>query len=584
MLDKGDIMDPMARRMMASVAAALLVAGGLLTTVAWQRAVSDLVTQTERQNVALTRLLGNVIWPRYHDFLKAVPMRDGSILRHRPEIAALHKEIAAHVAGLPVLKVKIYDLSGLTVYSSEPGQIGADKSGNAGFLTARQGETAASQLVRRDRFNSFEGARESVDLVATYVALRRGEGPVEGVFEIYTDVTPLVAQIEASTLRFALVAGVVLLGVFGTLALVIRKQAGTVEVRFDVARRGQEEIAVRNAGLEREVAERQKVEQALRDRTAQLELLNRIMVGAARARGVEDGLRICLAEVCTFLGWPIGHVYWPPRGQPDVLVSSDIWHPAASHSFPEFRAATAGLSFAKGQGLPGRVLASRTPAWIPEVAADTDFRRVRVATDLGIHAAFAFPVLVGSEVAMVVEAFSLETQPADETLMRTLTNLGLQMGYIVGRLRAEQDLALARDQLELRFAERSLDLAESQRRFHAIFDNMVNLVGILSPDGRLLDVNNAALRQLSVPKEEVLGRPFWETPWWTHDRQQQRRLREAVSRAATGELVRMMTQHPGPNGTPHRIDFTLTPVKDGRGGVSFLIPEGRQIPAEEADE
>lgn len=57
--------------------------------------------------------------------------------------------------GVEVLKVKIYDLSGLTAFSTEAAQIGDDKSGNAGFLSARRGHVV-SELSHRDTFSAFE--------------------------------------------------------------------------------------------------------------------------------------------------------------------------------------------------------------------------------------------------------------------------------------------------------------------------------------------------------------------------------------------------------------------------------------------
>src|SRR3546814_8297496 len=67
---------------------------------------------------------------------------------------------------LSILKIKIYDLNGLTVYSSDPGQIGEDKSGNNGFLAARTGHRA-SELTHRDTFSAFEQTVEDHDVLSS---------------------------------------------------------------------------------------------------------------------------------------------------------------------------------------------------------------------------------------------------------------------------------------------------------------------------------------------------------------------------------------------------------------------------------
>ena len=78
---------------------------------------------------------------------------------------------------MPVLKIKIYNLEGLTVYSSQAAQMGDDKSENPGFLMARDQLRPASKLSFRDSFSAFSGAVEDRDLVETYVAVQGADEP-----------------------------------------------------------------------------------------------------------------------------------------------------------------------------------------------------------------------------------------------------------------------------------------------------------------------------------------------------------------------------------------------------------------------
>ena len=121
------------------------------------------------------------------------------------------------------------------------------------------------------------------------------------------------------------------------------------------------------------------------------------------------------------------------------------------------------------------------------------------------------------------------------------------------------------------------ELRESEQKFRAIFDQTYDFIGLMDPDGTLLDANQTALDFQGLQAGEVLGRPFWETPWWTHSPELQARVRDAVPRAGAGEVVRFEAYHLNPDGVIFHIDFSLRPVRDSAGDVVLLIPEGRDI-------
>ncbi len=141
---------------------------------------------------------------------------------------------------------------------------------------------------------------------------------------------------------------------------------------------------------------------------------------------------------------------------------------------------------------------------------------------------------------------------------------------------------VARDITQARDQERARREAES--RFRALFDESVELAGLLLPDGRIVEANPTALQLAGISADEVRGRPFWDCPWWTHDVHQRDRVREAVSRAAAGELARFETTHVDAAGRLHYVDFSIKPLRADDGSVRLLLPEGRDITERKAAE
>src|SRR5262245_10248046 len=175
--------------------------------------VESLVQSETDANIAFTKTFANAIWPRHAGFVRQAHALPRPTLAARPELAAIEDELRPLVNGLNVVKVKIYDLNGLTVFSTDSRQVGDDKSANPGFRRARDGY-AASEITYRDKFDAWEGELSERNIIATYVPINMNQAePEEGVVEVYRDVTELMARIEREQRR-------IVVGVLGGMALV----------------------------------------------------------------------------------------------------------------------------------------------------------------------------------------------------------------------------------------------------------------------------------------------------------------------------------------------------------------------------
>jgi len=125
--------------------------------------------------------------------------------------------------------------------------------------------------------------------------------------------------------------------------------------------------------------------------------------------------------------------------------------------------------------------------------------------------------------------------------------------------------------------QKAVDLAEQSYLYRGVFNSTPDLQGVLSPEGILLYANQASLDFAGTTTAEVTGKPFWETPWWSHGQICREKLRQMIKRSAAGEKVTTETEHVNAAGEVRIIDFTLHPLFDDDGKLLYLIPVGRDI-------
>lgn len=185
--------------------------------------VRHLIDHESRANVALTRAFSNTVWARYRSFVLGSAGKTRAALLADATLVRLRADVFETMSGLQIVKIKIYNLDGLTVFSTDEAQIGEDKSANPGFRAARAG-IVASQITYRESVDTFEGVLNKRNLIASYIPIRsRSDGPPEGVFEVYSDVTALLHEQEVQQRQstWIVLAALAMLYVF--LFLMMRK-------------------------------------------------------------------------------------------------------------------------------------------------------------------------------------------------------------------------------------------------------------------------------------------------------------------------------------------------------------------------
>ena len=230
--------------------------------------------------------------------------------------------------------------------------------------------------------------------------------------------------------------------------------------------------------IARDVTARYRSEQRLAAQMALTRLLDHEEPQQIVARRV-------MQTICENLGWDLGAL-WEVDEQQERIHCVDQWHtPDVDETAA--RELCAGVEFARGEGLPGRVWASGESLWLTDLSDATSFPRAPRAVRSGLRSAFAFPIVHKGIVRGVMEFFSREVREPDQPLMPVMMLIGAQIG----------------DFLENRRTSNAL--RESEERYRLISDNAQDAIFTINEQSTILFCNPAVERIYGYKPAELVG-------------------------------------------------------------------------------
>ncbi|SEQ92513.1 PAS domain S-box protein [Natrinema salaciae] len=123
--------------------------------------------------------------------------------------------------------------------------------------------------------------------------------------------------------------------------------------------------------------------------------------------------------------------------------------------------------------------------------------------------------------------------------------------------------------------ENERDRTRRERRFDAIFEDPNVLVGLLEPDGTVVDVNETAMEYVDADREAVTGEPFWALPWMGTDDGIRSVGRQWIERAATGENVDFEVGLGRSGDERAAFEGVCRPVTNDEGAVVSVVVSAR---------
>jgi PAS domain S-box-containing protein len=149
-------------------------------------------------------------------------------------------------------------------------------------------------------------------------------------------------------------------------------------------------------------------------------------------------------------------------------------------------------------------------------------------------------------------------------------------GRVVGASKVARDIT-ERKNAEERERHLLAETATANSKFRAFFEQGPLLAGIMALDGNVIEVNRLSLETSGYTKEEVVGKPFWDCPWWRQSEALMQEIKSAVAEAAAGEKFDAELPYFVADGSQRMVRLIVLPITDETGRVVFLASTGSDI-------
>ena len=149
-------------------------------------------------------------------------------------------------------------------------------------------------------------------------------------------------------------------------------------------------------------------------------------------------------------------------------------------------------------------------------------------------------------------------------------------GRVIGASKVARDIT-EQKRAEKRERQIVAKAIEANAKFRAVFEQTTVFAGIMTTDGIIIEANKLCLEACGYRAEDVLGKPFWQTPWWQNFAESRDKIRAATPLAAQGIPYREMLHYSWADGTERLVDFALYPIIGEHGEILFLHPTGVDV-------
>jgi sigma-B regulation protein RsbU (phosphoserine phosphatase) len=172
----------------------------------------------------------------------------------------------------------------------------------------------------------------------------------------------------------------------------------------------------------------------------------RVTAALTEAPDADVAFEHLLPNLCAELDWDCATL-WQPDETGRRLAYAGIWA-VPGVDVAALDTAKQGLTFVRGEGLPGLTWRRQAPVAIEDLHEASPGLGAAAAQSAGFRTGVAFPLLRGGTLLGVCELFTRQARAVPPELLDVLGSAGRQIGQFLGRLRAESDVRELADTLQ----------------------------------------------------------------------------------------------------------------------------------------
>ena len=296
---------------------------------------------------------------------------------------------------------------------------------------------------------------------------------------------------------------------------------------------------------------------------ALMNLLKGVATAANEADSIHEGFQTAIDSICAYTGWTVGHAYIFSE-EKQKLVSLDVWHLHDAERYAPFKHVSETTELANHEGFLGEVFADSTPMWVLDVADSSIYTRKKIAAEVGLKAAFGFPVFIGRKAVAVIEFYSPIAQIPDETFLSIMGNIGKQLGQTIERAQFQEKALLL--ETVIQSANDAIVITKAELK---------------NPGPEIIYVNEAFTKISGYTAEEALGKSprFLQSEFTKQETLDALKVALQEGKPFKDELLNVTKE-----GKNYWLDISIVPVKNTSSVVTHFAAIERDITAKKEEE